>query len=80
MASTRAFGRTPPNRARPGALRGYLADKGDSPDGAMVRAIVPVNLRPPGQARNLGNHFGLVVPFVCDKDGVLRVEKSLWSP
>ena len=43
-----------------GALRGYLESKGDSPDGADIRAIVPVNLRPPGQAGRLGNRFGLV--------------------
>jgi WS/DGAT/MGAT family acyltransferase len=43
-----------------GALRGYLTDKGDSVEGVEVRALVPVNLRPPGQANNLGNHFGLV--------------------
>jgi WS/DGAT/MGAT family acyltransferase len=43
-----------------GALRDYLLDKGDSADGVEMRAVVPVNLRPAGQGRNLGNHFGLV--------------------
>lgn len=43
-----------------GALRDYLLDKGDAVDGLEIRAIVPVNLRPLGQSRNLGNHFGLV--------------------
>jgi WS/DGAT/MGAT family acyltransferase len=43
-----------------GALRGYLADKGDGVDGVMIRALVPVNLRPPEQAHELGNQFGLV--------------------
>ena len=43
-----------------GALRDYLIEKGDSVDGLQIRAIVPVNLRPVGQGRNLGNHFGLV--------------------
>jgi WS/DGAT/MGAT family acyltransferase len=43
-----------------GALRDYLIAKGDSADGVEIRSVVPVNLRPPGQGRNLGNHFGLV--------------------
>ncbi len=43
-----------------GALRDYLAERGDSVDGVEIRAIVPVNLRPVSQAGNLGNHFGLV--------------------
>ncbi|NDP42163.1 MAG: wax ester/triacylglycerol synthase family O-acyltransferase [Aromatoleum sp.] len=43
-----------------GALREYLVRKGDSTDGVMVRALVPVNLRPPERAWKLGNQFGLV--------------------
>lgn len=43
-----------------GALRDYLLEKGDPVDGVEIRAIVPVNLRPQGDGRNLGNHFGLV--------------------
>ena len=43
-----------------GALRGYLADKGDATDGVMLRALVPVNLRPLEKAYKLGNQFGLV--------------------
>ena len=43
-----------------GALRGYLADKGDATDGVMMRALVPVNLRPLEKAYKLGNQFGLV--------------------
>lgn len=43
-----------------GALNGYLADKGDETKGVEVRALVPVNLRPPGSERELGNHFGIV--------------------
>jgi len=42
-----------------GALRDYLAEKGDEVDGLEIRAIVPVNLRPRG-AGGLGNQFGLV--------------------
>ena len=43
-----------------GALRGYLADKGDPTEGVMIRALVPVNLRPPEKAYKLGNRFGVV--------------------
>lgn len=43
-----------------GALRGYLAEKGDPTDGVMLRALVPVNLRPMEKAYKLGNQFGLV--------------------
>jgi diacylglycerol O-acyltransferase len=43
-----------------GALRDYLIEKGDRVDNLEIRAIVPVNLRPVGQGKNLGNHFGLV--------------------
>jgi diacylglycerol O-acyltransferase len=42
-----------------GALNGYLAEKGDETKGVEVRALVPVNLRPPG-SRALGNRFGVV--------------------
>ncbi|MCX9155233.1 wax ester/triacylglycerol synthase family O-acyltransferase [Niveibacterium sp. 24ML] len=43
-----------------GALRSYLQERGDEVDGVELRAMVPVNLRPAGQASKLGNHFGLV--------------------
>ncbi len=43
-----------------GALRGYLIDKGDDATGVMMRALVPVNLRPIEKAYKLGNQFGLV--------------------
>ena len=43
-----------------GALRGYLVDKGDATEGQMIRALVPVNLRPLEKAYRLGNQFGLV--------------------
>ena len=43
-----------------GALRDYLLDQGDDVAGLEIRAIVPVNLRPPGAGCSLGNHFGLV--------------------
>jgi WS/DGAT/MGAT family acyltransferase len=43
-----------------GALSAYLEDQGDAVAGLDVRALVPVNLRPPGRLTELGNHFGLV--------------------
>lgn len=43
-----------------GALRGYLAEKGDPTEGIELRATIPVNLRPPGTEQDLGNWFGLV--------------------
>jgi len=44
-----------------GAIRSYLVDKGDSVAGdALMRAFVPVNLRPKGKEYKLGNQFGLV--------------------
>jgi WS/DGAT/MGAT family acyltransferase len=43
-----------------GALRGYLLERGEPVDGAELRAMVPVNLRPSGPVRSLGNKFGLV--------------------
>jgi diacylglycerol O-acyltransferase / wax synthase len=43
-----------------GALRRYLAGKGDATDGVMIRALVPVNLRSAEKAYKLGNQFGLV--------------------
>jgi diacylglycerol O-acyltransferase / wax synthase len=43
-----------------GALRSYLLGKGDPVDGVMLRALVPVNLRPMEKAYRLGNQFGLV--------------------
>lgn len=43
-----------------GALRDYLASKGDPVDGLGIRAMVPVNLRGNRGGRELGNRFGLV--------------------
>ncbi|MGV8803689.1 MAG: wax ester/triacylglycerol synthase family O-acyltransferase [Polaromonas sp.] len=42
-----------------GALGHYLQAQGDAVGGLDIRAMVPVNLRPPGAAPTLGNHFGL---------------------
>jgi WS/DGAT/MGAT family acyltransferase len=43
-----------------GSLRDYLQERGDPVEGVEIRAIVPVNLRPQGEGRSLGNRFGLV--------------------
>ena len=43
-----------------GALRSYLKRHGDDVAGVTIRALVPVNLRPPEKAWKLGNRFGLV--------------------
>ncbi len=43
-----------------GALRAYLVGRGDDVGDVMIRALVPVNLRPPEKAHRLGNKFGLV--------------------
>ncbi|MCX7556673.1 wax ester/triacylglycerol synthase family O-acyltransferase [Xanthomonadaceae bacterium JHOS43] len=43
-----------------GALRHYLIECGEDVDGLVLRATVPVNLRPLEHAKKLGNHFGLV--------------------
>jgi diacylglycerol O-acyltransferase len=44
-----------------GALRSYLASTGTAVDRTRLRALVPVNLRPPGEPDGvLGNRFGLV--------------------
>lgn len=43
-----------------GALRHYLQRHDEPTDGVVVRALLPVNLRPLEQAFELGNRFGLV--------------------
>lgn len=43
-----------------GALGAHLANRGVSIDGLTIRALVPVNLRPPDEQPQLGNQFGLV--------------------
>jgi WS/DGAT/MGAT family acyltransferase len=46
--------------ATAGALRDYLLARGTSLDGASLRALVPVSLRPPGSEMELGNRIGVV--------------------
>ena len=43
-----------------GAMRAYLAERGDPLDGVEVRALVPVNMRSQADEGKLGNRFGLV--------------------
>jgi diacylglycerol O-acyltransferase len=43
-----------------GALGSYLRARGTDPARTRVHAVVPVNLRPPGEVDTLGNRFGLV--------------------
>jgi diacylglycerol O-acyltransferase len=43
-----------------GALRSYMLERGETLEGIIIRATVPVNLRPLEHAKQLGNHFGLV--------------------
>ena len=42
-----------------GAIGGWLRAQGDDTEGAEIRAMVPVNLRPLEKAWQLGNRFGL---------------------
>jgi len=53
-----------------GALRSYLRKRGVRMDRIAARAMVPVDLRPPERAPELGNAFGLVIldlPLQCDR-------------
>lgn len=43
-----------------GALRSYLAERGEPVDDLEIRAAVPVNLRPAASGMELGNSFGVV--------------------
>lgn len=43
-----------------GALRTYLIGRNFKVDGLEIRAVIPVDLRPPSRAHDLGNEFGLV--------------------
>ena len=65
-----------------GAIRGYLRDRGETLEGAELRAMVPVNLRAPGKTRSLGNKFGLVpllLPIGIDSpiERVLEVRRRM---
>jgi len=63
--------------AAAGALRRYLAGRGEDVAGMDVRATVPVNLRPLEHAHRLGNQFGVVflaLPLGIDAPGERLVE------
>lgn len=47
--------------AMTGALRNYLLRRGVKVNHSTLRAMVPVDLRAPAQAGQLGNEFGLVI-------------------
>jgi WS/DGAT/MGAT family acyltransferase len=47
--------------ATAGALRSYLKRRGIDADHTTLRAMVPVDLRPPQRLGQLGNEFGLVI-------------------
>jgi hypothetical protein len=47
--------------AMTGALRAYLVERGVDVAQTTLRALVPVDLRPPERALELGNDFGLVL-------------------
>jgi WS/DGAT/MGAT family acyltransferase len=51
-----------------GAIKGYLESKGDRSEGVELRALVPINLRPPDSGEELGNRFGIIaveLPVGC---------------
>ena len=64
--------------AMTGALRAYLKRRGVDVDGITVRAMVPVDLRPPGRASELGNEFGLVILELAigAKDPLARLRRT----
>lgn len=43
-----------------GGLRRYMQERGAAVDGLAIRGVIPVNLRAPGSALDLGNKFGLI--------------------
>jgi WS/DGAT/MGAT family acyltransferase len=60
-----------------GAIGEYLRAKGDDPAGKEIRAMVPINLRPPEESHDLGNRFGLV-PLVLPI-GIFNPVERLYS-
>lgn len=75
-----------------GALRSYLADKGDAVEDVEIRALVPVNLRRQEDEGRLGNRFGLVAlelpvgvenplaRLYATRDRMLALKDSLQAP
>jgi WS/DGAT/MGAT family acyltransferase len=65
-----------------GALRYYFETRGELSGADTVRALIPVNLRPPEKAFRLGNRFGLVfldLPVGLDNrlERVLAVKEQM---
>ena len=58
-----------------GALRAYMLQRGNVAPGLAVRAVVPVNLRPPSDEVEFGNRFGLV--FLALPVGLATVPERL---
>lgn len=60
-----------------GGLRRYLRARGQPVDGIAIRAMMPVNLLPPGAKPAGGNHFGMVYVTlpVGVEDAVERMEQ-----
>lgn len=62
-----------------GALHRHLESLGQPlPPDQGLRALVPINLRPPSTAARLGNHFGLILPElpVGEVDLLARLHKT----
>ena len=64
--------------AMTGALRHYLGKRGVDVDRITLRAMVPVDLRPPGRASELGNEFGLVILELAigSRDPLARLRRT----
>ena len=64
--------------AMTGALRAYLHRRGVDFNRTTVRAMVPVDLRPPERAQELGNQFGLVLLELAirSRDPLARVRAT----
>ena len=68
--------------AMTGALRHYMQAHAAANNGRVIRAVVPVDLRPPERALELGNHFGLAyldlpVGVSSPLDRLQRVKQSM---
>jgi WS/DGAT/MGAT family acyltransferase len=61
-----------------GALRAYLKGRGVDVERTTLRAMVPVDLRPPERATELGNEFGLVILDLAigSRDPLARLRRT----
>jgi WS/DGAT/MGAT family acyltransferase len=61
-----------------GALRVYLKKRGIDVDHTTLRAMVPVDLRPPERSAELGNEFGLVILDLAigSRDPLARLRRT----